>query len=253
MKKFLIYILPVFFTGTVTAQQTFIVKGKIEFEKRISIHKALDAAAEGDENASTWITNIKKSVPAFKNLYFDLYFSDKKTLYQPGREDNAPQKVPDWLLGPANDNTVYSDLEKGESISQKTVYENTFLITDSIRSIKWRITPDTRTIAGIECRKAVGIIMDSVYVIAFYTDQILTTGGPESFGGLPGMILGVAIPRINTTWFATKLELQEVKPEQLVAPKKGKKIDNKALITQLNSSMKDWGKEGKRNVWCVML
>ena len=60
--------------------------------------------------------------------------------------------------------------------------------------------------------------MDSVYVIAFYTDQITTTGGPESFNGLPGMILGVAIPRINTTWFATKLELVEVKPQDLIAP-----------------------------------
>ncbi|MBN9298301.1 MAG: GLPGLI family protein [Filimonas sp.] len=253
MKKLFLYILPVFFAGAVSAQQTFIAKGKIEFEKKISIHKALDAIVGDDEGEATWIAQLKKSLPAYKNVYFDLYFSGDKTLYQPGREDNAPQKTPDWALGPANDNIIYSDLSKGESISQKTVYEATYLIQDSIRNIKWRITPDTRTIAGLECRKAVGVIMDSVYVIAFYSEQILTTGGPESFSGLPGMILGVAIPRINTTWFATKLELQEVKPEQLVAPKKGKKTDNKTLLTQLNASTKDWGKNGKRNVWCVML
>ena len=84
--------------------------------------------------------------------------------------------------------------------------------------------------------------MDSVYVIAFYTDQITTNGGPESFNGLPGMILGVAIPRINTTWFATKLELVEVKPQDLAAPLKGKKVDQAGLLKQLQGSMKEWGK-----------
>jgi GLPGLI family protein len=31
--------------------------------------------------------------------------------------------------------------------------------------------------------------MDSVFIVAFYTDQIVTSGGPESFNELPGMIL----------------------------------------------------------------
>ena len=86
----------------------------------------------------------------------------------------------------------------------------------------WRITGERRTIAGFECHKAVGRIMDSVYVVAFYTDQIVTNGGPESFNGLPGMILGLAIPRINTTWFATKIEAIEISPLDIAAPKKGK-------------------------------
>jgi GLPGLI family protein len=133
------------------------------------------------------------------------------------------------------------------------VYDNTFLIQDSLTKIEWRITNDTRTIAGFECRKAVGRMLDSVYVIAFYTDQILTTGGPESFTGLPGMILGAAIPRINTTWFATKLELTPVTPEQIAPPKKGKKVNTKELLEQLQTAMKDWQRFGKRNIWLIMI
>ena len=133
------------------------------------------------------------------------------------------------------------------------LFDNTFLIQDSSRKIDWRITGEQRTIAGFECRKAVGRIMDSVYVIAFYTDQITTNGGPESFNGLPGMILGVAIPRINTTWFATKLELVEVKPQDLTAPVKGKKVDQASLLKQLQGPMKDWGKSGQRNIWKIMI
>jgi GLPGLI family protein len=38
-----------------------------------------------------------------------------------------------------------------------------------MRNYQWRITDETRTIAGFECKKAVTKICDSVYVVAFYT------------------------------------------------------------------------------------
>jgi GLPGLI family protein len=174
-------------------------------------------------------------------------------LYKPGREVVGAQRTPDRIMGPAMDNIVFHDLDKQQDISLKKVFESNFLVQDSVRKIKWQITFDKRTIAGFECRKAVAIIMDSIYVVAFYTDEIATSGGPESFNGLPGMILGIAIPRINTTWFATKLELVSVKPEDITPPKKGKKVSNKELMAQLQTAMKDWGKFGKRNIWHVML
>lgn len=195
---------------------------------------------------------MKKSLPQFKNDYFDLYFSDDKTLYKPGKEVVGP-KIPEWVLGPATDNIVYSDTREKKYSSQKTVFDNTFLVQDSLRNIAWKITQDTRTIAGFECRKATAIIMDSIYVVAFYSDQILTSGGPESFAGLPGMILGLALPRLNTTWFATKLELIEVKDTDVVIPKKGKKTNMADLNKQLKESMKGWGKEAEKYIWRILI
>lgn len=247
MKQIISTIFALLLLCTIKAQDVFITKGKIEYEKKINLHKTLDGMSDGEDRA--WLETFKKVTPQMYTAYFDLSFNDDKTLYKPGRDVTPPQRVNDWLVGPANENIVYSDLDKHQNIALKKVYDNTFLIDDSIRNINWRITMDTRTIAGFECRKAVGIIMDSVYVIAFYTDQIIPSGGPESFTGLPGMILGIAIPRLNTTWFATKLELIDVKPENLVAPKKGKKISNKDLQVQLKEAMKDWGKNGARNAW----
>jgi GLPGLI family protein len=226
------------------AQQQFIVKGKIEYERKTNLHKQLDGM---------WAEAMKKSIPQYKTDYFDLYFSGDKTLYKPGREEAGAQKVSDWMIGPASDNVVFSNLEEGKFITQKAVFENNFLIQDSLRKINWKITADTRTIAGFECRKATTIIMDSVYVVAFYTDQIVTSGGPESFTGLPGMILGLAIPRMNVTWFATKLEMIEVKDIDAMAPKKGKKTNLSDLNKQLNGSLKDWGKEGQRYIWKILI
>ena len=247
-KQILTTLLSAFVCISLYAQEQFVVKGKIEFEKKTNIYKQLD-----NEEDESFRNMLKKMVPPTKTSYFDLYFNDNKTIYMPGREVVTDKKIPDWFEGPAIDNIVYTDIAQQNVVSQKTVFEDVFNISDSIRKINWKITPDTRTIANLECRKATAIIMDSVFVVAFYTDQIVTPGGPESFQGLPGMILGLAIPRLNTTWFATKLELTEVKETLLTAPKKGKKVNNSNLNTQLNSVMKNWGKRRDKNIWQIMI
>lgn len=77
------------------------------------------------------------------------------------------------------------------------------------------------------------------------TDEIPVTGGPELFNGLPGMILGVALPHENVTWFATKVEDIPVDEKALTPPKKGKAATNKSLNTTLSSAMKNWGDYAK--------
>ena len=90
-------------------------------------------------------------------------------------------------------------------------------------------------------------------MVAFYTDQIPVSAGPESFGGLPGMILGLAVPRLNTTWFATKLELVTPTANELNVKQKGKQIGRTQLTTELSKALKDWGKEGARKMWVAQL
>ena len=114
-------------------------------------------------------------------------------------------------------------------------------------------TQGTAKIAGFDCRKAVGKVMDSIIVIAFYTDEIVPSGGPESFAGLPGMILGVAIPRMHTTWYATKLQLAELTPTDLAVPKKGKKLAGADFQSQLDVILKRWGDRGSRIRWQMLL
>lgn len=248
MKLLITTLLPALIFFTASSQTQFVLKGKIEFEKKTNLYKQLE-----NEEDETWRNMIKKMMPPSKTTYFDLYFNGNKTMYTPGREVAAAQKVPEWFEGPATDNIVYTDLDQQIYSSQKTVFDDVFNIQDTVRKMNWKITSDTRTIAGLECRKATAIIMDSVFVVAFYTDQIVTPGGPESFAGLPGMILGLAVPRLNTTWFATKLELVDVKETTLVPPKKGKKTNVNNLKVQLNSAMKNWGKWRDKNIWQIMI
>lgn len=251
--KFIILVVLITIKLQTNAQQVFIQKGKIEFEKQINLHKNIEEMWDKEEDEN-FVENYKKMLPKTQTIYFDLYFNEEKTLYKVGKE--SPQtnlKVPEWMENRSNDNIIYNNLLNNQIIAQKNIFETQYLITDSLRKIDWKITNDTRTIAGIECRKAIAKVMDSVYIIAFYTDIIICSGGPESFTGLPGMILGVAIPRLNTTWFATKVQLIDITDANFTIPTKGKKTNFKNLATQVRKSTKDWGKNAEKNVWEMLL
>ncbi|MDP4149300.1 MAG: GLPGLI family protein [Bacteroidota bacterium] len=222
----------------------FLSEGRIEFERKVNLY------AQMDHNDS-WSDLQKKTMPQFKTTWFDLYFNSDKTLFKPGRENPDNNKL--WEQ-PAEENVVFSDLGGEKMTSQKKIFESLFLVQDSTRRINWKITDENRTIAGFACRRANAIIMDSIYVVAFYTDEILTSGGPESFSGLPGMILGVALPHQHITWFATKVQAVRVNPTDLTAPVKGKKVDPHALRQTLKESMKDFDKNFlQRNMEAALL
>jgi len=217
------------------------------FEKKTNLY---DQMQEDNDN---WSDLMKKAMPRFRSDYFELQFSNNKTLYQPGPVNPENNKIPSWFDMPGNNNTVFCDLENQQSTSQKKVFETQFLIQDSTRKIRWKITDETRTIAGFNCRRANAMILDSVYVVAFYTDEITCYGGPESFCGLPGMILGIALPHQHITWFATKVEAVSVAEANLKIPVKGKKTSNKELRATLADKLKDWGKGGKRYALVTMI
>ncbi|WP_250318092.1 hypothetical protein [Pedobacter sp. B4-66] len=47
------------------------------------------------------------------------------------------------------------------------------------------------------------------------------------------MILGVAVPHENVTWFATKVTNTSIDKKTLVPPKTGKEINNKQLKEEI--------------------
>lgn len=223
----------------------FILKGKIEFEKIVNIHKQMDLGDDG------WAATLKKQTPEFKHTYFNLVFTGDKTLYEPGRESN--EKPAPFGEGPASSNVVYTDFTSETTVAAKQVFDESFLIQDSLRKYQWHLTKDTRKIAGFECRRAFTVIMDSVFVVAFYTDEIVSPGGPESFQGLPGMILGVVIPRLYTNWYATNVQLEEVKETAITPPKKGKTTNYSGMDKTIQDSLKRWGKWGTKYIWQIMI
>lgn len=238
-----------FLVSSLCTNAQYTKQGKIEYERKVNLKRMLD---DLDDEQKQWIEKFKAQIPQFNINYFDLYFTTEKTLYKPGREVESATKL--WFAqSPANDNVVLTDMGTEKVKANKTVYEQKFLVNDTVRKIEWKIYDEMRTIANYRCRKAVGKMWDSVYVVAYYTDDIMVSGGPEMFAGLPGMILQVAIPRLHTTWIAQNIDIAKPKETDFTVSEKGKKVNNKEMYDALKNSFKDWGKYAEKNLWWTML
>ncbi|WP_158827730.1 GLPGLI family protein [Mucilaginibacter lacusdianchii] len=231
----------------------FTPSGTIEFEKSVNMYAVIQKMMDKD-NESFFLPAFeayKKQKPQFKKLKSTLTFNGNQTLFVPNEDADEDQTFSSPMV--TQNNTTYTNLGDGLSTTLKTVFEQSFLVKDSIRHINWKITDERRDIAGYSCRRANAVVMDSIYVVAFYTDEIPTSGGPESFTGLPGMILGLAMPHENITWFATRVTDQTVQAATIKPPSKGKPMDNKKLAETIKSAMTNWGNYGKTALKALML
>lgn len=253
MKNYILAIVAALIALPATAQFTF--QGKIEYERKSNVHRQLEDMMtdddEDDNSSRDWLSKIKSQVPKFKSTFFDYSFNQNAGFYKPGREVDNPTKG--WGSSPAESNEVYTDFTKGRVAANKQVFEQKYLIDDSMRVIDWKIMDEIRIVANYKCRKAVGRICDSVYVVAFYADDIPVSGGPEMFSGLPGMILELAVPRLYTTWIATKVEMIPPTPEEMKVPQKGKKVTQQKMHEDLMASISKWGRWAHRSIWWSML
>ncbi len=237
-KQFIIVFVLVFAALTSRSQENFISQVSIDYAKTISWWPL------AKEMWPDWFEQGKDRMPKEVISYFNFTGDTARSLYKRTKEPYIQRGL--WFWSNGDENVVYNDYKTGTTITQKPVYEETYLLQDTLLNIKWKITPDTRTIAGFNCRKAIGILFDTVAVFAFYTDEIMINGGPEGIHGLPGMILGIGIPRLHTTWFATSVKVLDVNMNAVKPAAKGKKTDRASMLATLQKAMKNWDEQGKK-------
>lgn len=240
MKKLLFFFTISCIAFHLKAQTNFYGSVQIEYEKTLSVQQLIKQVEPEEYD------RYKDHIPVEIKSYFTFTGDSTHSIYKQSRAAVIPTNM--WFEAIADENVVYNDYKAGKTITQKPVFEQTFLVEDSMLNIKWKITSDTRNIAGFECRKAIGIMDDTIAIFAFYTDEIMISGGPEGIHGLPGMILGIGIPRIHTTWFATKVEVSGLKMTKVVPETKGKKVKRKEMMDMIKKALNEWGGYGKNLV-----
>ncbi|HPH85211.1 MAG TPA: GLPGLI family protein [Ferruginibacter sp.] len=234
MKRIINFIIIFLFSaGSVYAQQ-FVEKAVIEYEVKTNIKKTL--------GNNSWAEMMKENMPQFKTGYYQFTFADNKSVYKFDHWDEGA-KIPEFLRKSDEENVWYFDHANGKFNMQKDVFGSKFNVEDSIPTIEWRLTNENRLIAGYNCRKAVGKILDSVYVFAFYTDEITISGGPCSITGLPGMILGLTIPRMYSSWIATKVNIEMADVNKIKPVTAKKYYTRKSLQVMLKDRTKEWFSE----------
>jgi GLPGLI family protein len=233
-KNTIIAIVALFIFNNVKAQM-FIDKASIQFEVKSNLKKTM--------GSSNWEEQMADKLPTFKTEYYNYTFANNKSIYK-FETLFEKDKYPVWMRN-ENKNSWYTDYATGKQIVEKDLIGSTFNIEDSMPNLEWRLINENRIIAGFNCKKAVTKIFDSVYVFAFYTEEIMVPGGPNSIGGLPGMILGMTIPRLYTSWIATKVNVNGIDASTIQPVTAKKYITNGYLKQFIEERSKDWWQGGE--------
>jgi GLPGLI family protein len=203
-----------------------ITNAKITFERKTNLFKKFKG-----ENTQRWIKEENK----IKLDYFELYITDTFSVFKP--QESELREEMSWTT---QKNTVYQNFKNNTRYTIKTVWGEELHLSDSLVNRKWKITESSRKIAGYNCRKAIWQANDSLRIYAWFSYDIISPSGPESFNNLPGTILGLATEDGGIIYFAKKVEVLNPLPATFNIPKK-KKVQT---ITQVKVDLeKRYGKE----------
>lgn len=156
-----------------------------------------------------------KSVYTYKEEESEGGYSWKKEKYCIIR-DYKSEKANDWL----------------ESLGK------TYRIEEEMPTYKWKILNEIREIEGYLCMKAeTKDTVKNQVIHAWFTDAIPFSGGPEGYGGLPGLILELDKNNGDAVVTATAINLDQA-DVKLPIPKKMKGKD--ISYTEFNQNLEKY-------------
>ena len=210
-----------------TMAQSFKTEGRVYFERKTNLEKKF----KGSD--SPWARRIKEKN---KIDQFELFFTDSTSIFRPIESD-----VPDDLSWATSKNKVYQNFSSGERIMLMSFWSGDLPIEDSIKVREWKMTTSERKIAGYDCRKVFWQANDSLRIYAWYAEEIPVSSGPESFNGLPGLILGLDTEDGGVVYFAREVEFKKVQIEEKIPEYKKKEVKTEEEL--LNFLLENFGRD----------
>jgi len=162
----------------------------------------------------------------------------------------------------------YKNIKTNNQIQNQEIYGKKFLVKDSLQTIKWEMSSDSKTIGNYTCMKATALIptneltwysfswsklsndkeiidkentekkVKMTAVEAWYTLQIPVGHGPLEYWGLPGLILEVSAD--NTTLLCSKIVINPKEKIVINPPTKGDVVTKKKYQDVVIKKMKEY-------------
>lgn len=235
----------VFTVGSVKAQHAYFpTEGTILYDKTVHVKNLLKrhiSTLKDDNFSKTYyqelLDRVSETTVLKKKVSFrgnEMSMESVPGTYEPMINNLLRSGLLDFQQ------TLYQDLAKSTLKSAFELGGSPVLIQDSLLQVKWKITNEYRNIAGYDCRRANGVTLDSVYVVAFYTDQIPTSAGPGAVHGLPGMILGLVVPEQHFNIYATDVKFGPPTLKTAVGRKRDEPMTRKEAQSRLKDILGRW-------------
>lgn len=207
------------FSLTVFGQQT---QGTIEYQETMKIKMNLPEGIK-----------IDKEIPNTRTSNKILYFNATESIYLNGKKQEKNEH--NFSSGNASvvikmdepENQYYKNIEEDAKIQKQDFFGKTFLIGDQLKNYAWKLTGKQKKILDYVCQEATYTSEEDT-VSAWFAPQIPVSNGPAGYGKLPGMILEISKNSEQVVITATKIS-DTLPEDKLVAPKKGKKVNQEAF------------------------
>jgi len=176
------------------------------------------------------INGVENVVPQTRKDNFELTFGNNQSLWKAVEQDNDDYATTSdgsgaqihMIVAGSND-VLYCNFETGKRTEKREFLDKTFIVDDSINSLKWKMTGETKTILNHNCMKAQATristqtrmtmdngkmerkeIQDTANIIAWFANDIPVSAGPAEYQGqLPGLILEMDVNNGRQTYIAT--------------------------------------------------
>lgn len=208
---------------------------------------------------------MAQQMPSTRTDKFELTFANNQTLWKQAEQDNEEDGsftseggAHIRMVVSGSNDVLFTNLESGKKVEKRELFEKTFIIEDSIRKLKWKMTGETKTILGMPCMKATTTtirtrtmmnmdngkmerkeIQDTSNIVAWFTSSIPVSGGPAEYQGqLPGLILEMDIKDGTQTFVATGIT-QKADYAAIKEPAGKKKLTPEEFSKEREKMMKE--------------
>jgi GLPGLI family protein len=234
MKTFKLIILFVLLGLGVSAQDS-VYSGVVKYEQR----RTFDFKFQGE------MSELASRIPKERKTEKELIFNNQESLFR-NVERNREEDVVQESAGGATmmiriqepENFIHFDISKKVLTEQREFMSRTFLIEAKTDTLQWKLTGNQKHILDFVCLEA-ELVGSEKRTIAWFTPTIPVSTGPDSYIGLPGLVLHVDIGNGQNVIEAKQIDLKTFDSKEISKPKNGRKVSRQEFNRIVNEKTKE--------------
>ena len=196
-------------------------EGKVTYERTVQMQMRFAGMNE----------EMERKIPKTRTDKFELTFGNNQSLWKQAEQENEDDGnfssggMQIRMVAAGSDDVLYTNFDAAKRVELRVLFDKKFIVEDSIRPLKWKMSEETKTILNHLCRKATTVryskrmtmnidngkmerkeIDDTSNIVAWFTTDIPVSAGPAEYQGqLPGLILAMDVNNGRQTFVAKEI------------------------------------------------